>query len=104
MTLTGHTAWDLTRGGRRSDGGKGDGWDAKATGQCIPRPPRHPCYSTLDADLEKVPNARSDHSPPQMAKRPGPIEPSGRRLPRTGAPVMPKSCAAARPGGHGGSP
>ena len=30
MTLTGHAPWDLTRGGRRSDGGKGDGWDANA--------------------------------------------------------------------------
>jgi hypothetical protein len=33
-------------------------------------PSRHPCYSTLDADLEKVPAARSNHSPPQMAKWP----------------------------------
>ena len=32
MTLTGHAPWDLTRGGRRSNGGKGDGWDAKASG------------------------------------------------------------------------
>jgi len=40
MTLTGHAPWDLTRGGRRSHGGKGGGWDAKASG------PTHSPFAT----------------------------------------------------------